>query len=171
MPRDLHEQPGGIPAGAAAEFERLFGRLHARFEADRVLHLAVDGGVQLDEEVDGAAFERSHFGQHFGELRPARQRFQVRGEFGLQHGFVLEGDLLRVFLDEEIERVDRDEFGDEIDRHAQRLRRLGEDDPREVVVVRVLLPVQEVRLRLDVQRIAVDGGARVRRRAQPDLVG
>ena len=48
--------------------------------------------------------------------------------------------------------------------------RFGEDQPGEEVAERVLLPVDEVVAGLDLQRVRLDRGPRVRRRAQPDDV-
>ena len=45
---------------------------------------------------------------------------------------------------------------------------LGEHHTGEEIALRVLLPVQEMRLRRYLQRIGHDPGARMRRRAQAD---
>ena len=45
---------------------------------------------------------------------------------------------------------------------------LGEHDARQVIALRVLLPVEEMRFRLDLQRVGQDRRARVRRRPQAD---
>ena len=53
---------------------------------------------------------------------------------------------------------------------ANSLRLLREDEPGQVVAVRVLLPVEEVVGRRDLQRVADDRRAAVRGRAEPDDV-
>jgi hypothetical protein len=48
---------------------------------------------------------------------------------------------------------------------------LRDDDPREIVRLRILLPVDEVLLGRDAHRVGEDRRARVRRRAQADTCG
>ena len=99
---------------------------------------------------------------------PGGAGVQERGQVAGQRRLVGERPLLGLGLDEEVERVDDRDLGDEIDLDLQRPRQLGEHHPRQVVAVRILLPVQEVRLGRDAQRVAEDRRPAVRRRPQPD---
>ena len=71
-------------------------------------------------------------------------------------------------FEEEVERIDGRHVGHEIDRDVEMRDALGEHHAGEVVALRVLLPVDEVRLGFDDQRIGQDRRAGVRRRAQAD---
>ena len=59
---------------------------------------------------------------------------------------------------------------DEIDLDPEFLHRLGEDDARQPVAARVLLPVHEMLRGADLERIALDRRPAMRGRAQPDDV-
>ena len=96
---------------------------------------------------------------------------EVRREIVPQHVVVRERVALRRLLDEEVERVDDREVGDEIDRDGELARRLGEHEAREVVAERILLPVDEVFLGRDRQRVREHGRAAMRRGPQPNDVG
>ena len=75
------------------------------------------------------------------------------------------GLLFGVFLEKEIERVDNRHFGHQVDGHRQLARLVGKHDPGLVIAERILLPVDKVLLRCDLQRItkypgpAMGGGA------------
>ncbi|GLD03046.1 hypothetical protein Mkiyose1088_49120 [Mycobacterium kiyosense] len=134
--------------------------------------------VERDEEVDGAGArgdgEVAHPGLHeFAWPGPVvllvdgpHERFQVGGQ-----GFGVDEPLRRPrfgpVLDEEVERVDHLEIGDQPDGDGELAGGFREDQPRQEVAQRVLLPVDEVLGRFDPQRIRLDRGARMRRRTQP----
>jgi hypothetical protein len=102
--------------------------------------------------------------------RTSMLRLPVGPELARQQVLVRERVLLRVTLDEEVERVDGRHLGDQVDLDGQLARRLREGQPRLVIAERILLPVEEVLLRLDAQRIAGDHRPAVRRRPQADDV-
>ena len=105
--------------------------------------------------------------------RQARARglgFEKRNQLLGQRRCIAKGIALRRWLDEEIEGVDHRHVGDQVDQHFQLVGPFGEDQPRDPVAVRILLPVQEVPGGLDVERVAEDRRAAVRRGPQPDLV-
>ena len=79
--------------------------------------------------------------------------------------------VLGVRLDEEIERIGHRHVGGEVDDDFECVGRFREDEARDPVAVRVLLPVEEIFVRSDVQRIAEDRCPAMRCRAQPYLVG
>ncbi len=100
----------------------------------------------------------------FLDLKIGRQfLLQVRG--------IGEGKLRRRILQEEIERVEDADFKDQIDLDAEMRGFFREDDARQPVAERVLLPVEEVAGGLDFQRIGLNVGAGMRRRAQADDLG
>ena len=62
------------------------------------------------------------------------------------------GKRLRLGFEKEVERVEHRHLGDEVDVDDELPRPLREDEAREVVSLRVLLPVEEVQLRRDDER-------------------
>ncbi len=171
-----HEQPGAVAAGADPTAQRLVGRLDPLLHPDAVGHLAVDRGVEVGEElhgryaaglVDGLRHRAPELvgGDRVVELA------QVGEEVGVQARLVGERDVLGVLLDEEVERVDHHQVGDQADGDLEGLHLLGEDQAGQPVAEGVLLPVDEVGARRDVEGVGLDGGAAVRGRPQPDHVG
>ena len=71
-------------------------------------------------------------------------------------------------LEEEVERVVDRHLGDQVDLDAELVDLLGERQPRDVVALRILLPVEEVLGRRDALRVGEDRRAAVRRRPQAD---
>ena len=163
----LHQQPGRIAARAASQRERLLARLHARLHADHVLYRLVDVLIQIDEEIDRLLALAGNAGQELLQPRPARQGFQIGQQVHADGVFITERILDRLVLEEERERVDDRHFGHQVDRHAKFAGFFREDQPREEVAVRVLLPIDEVLLGRDFQRVAEHRRAAVRRRTQP----
>ena len=184
-----HEQPGRVAAGADAAAQGLAGGLHARLHPHRVAHRLADGVIERDDEVDdrralpGRGIDRSGGQARQALLQPLQHgrgqprrvvaladRIQVGLEVAPGLLGVAEGEGARGVLDEEVEGVDRGHVGDEVDGDVELAHRLREDQPRQPVAERVLLPVDEVLRRRDGQRVRRDRGARVRRRAQPHRV-
>ena len=81
---------------------------------------------------------------------------------------VFEGPRLRLFIDEEVERVVDRHVGDEIDLDPELGHRLGEHVARQPVAVGILLVVHEMPLGPDLERMRDHPRARMRRRPQPD---
>jgi hypothetical protein len=79
--------------------------------------------------------------------------------------------MLGIRLDEEVEGVDHRHVRGEIDLDGEFVGALGKNEPRQPVAVRVLLPIDEVVGRRDLQRIAGNPRPRVRRGAQSDRLG
>ncbi len=163
----LHQQPAGVAAGAGGLFQRLLGRLHAGLEADQVGHAVLHALVQLDEEVDRRALGARDVGQIGRQQRRRRLDLQVGRQLDLLGLVVGEREGLRVRLEEEVEGVVDRHLGHQVHGDGELGRLLGEDQAREVVGERVLLPVDEVVGGLDAQRIRQHRRAAVRRRAQP----
>ena len=79
--------------------------------------------------------------------------------------------MLRVFFDEKVERIDGRHLGDQVHLDTQLAAPLWEHIPGEIVPVRILLPVEEVILGRDPQRVADDRRAAMRGGPQPHHMG
>ena len=85
-----------------------------------------------------------------------------------QRGVVNEGRFFGVGFQEEVEGIDDRHFGDQIDLHQKLAGLFREYKAREIIGLRVLLPIQEMLLGRDLQGIAEDRRAAMRRGAQAD---
>ena len=125
-------------------------------------------GVERDQKRDGPVA----LGRDLLEVLLQQRGFglgrEIGGEFGRQLLRIGEGKFLGVGLDEEVEGIDDREFGGEIDLDLELLDQLGKHVARQPVAVRVLLPIDEVIGRRDLERIARHPRAAVGRRTQPD---
>jgi hypothetical protein len=146
--------------------QRLFARLHAGLHADHVGDLVAQPPIEIDEEVDAAARAAIEAAQKGGEIRADGRRLEEGTQLALEPGVVGEGNLLGFRLEEEVERIHDRELGLEVHLDLEAIDLVGEHDAREPVRLRVLLPVEEVRGRLDAQRVGDDRRAAVRRGAQ-----
>ena len=171
MAEKLRQQPGGIAAGAPGANQRLLRRVHARLHPDRVVDRLLDPLVQGHQEIDRPLLFPRRFFEEILEQRTTFCLHQIRREFLSLLLLILEREMLRVLFEEEIEGVDHRHVGDQLDLDAQAPSLLRKHDPREEVPEGVLLPVQEVLLRHDLQAVGANRRARMRRRAQPDHVG
>ncbi len=154
LPQQADQQPRTVAARTDPEAQGVVGGLDARLHPHRVGDVAVDRGVQGREEVDG---DRAALGLRRQLVLPGRRvlavvdRSQVRRQVGRQRRLVGEREPLGVLLDEEVERVDHHQVGNQADGDVEDLDLLREDDPGQPVAERVLLPVEEVVLRADVE--------------------
>ena len=172
-PQQRHKEPGRIAAAAGAAGKRLLWCLHPRFHPDPVADPLEHEPIEGHEDIDRPRWRGDESclpcrANQAGEQVAADRRRQVRRELRRQHRIVGEGERLRLGIEEEIEGVDRHEIGDEIDRQGELARRLRKHDPRQVVALRILLPVEEVVARLDDERVAQDPGAAMGGRTEPD---
>ena len=145
MTQDLHEQPAGVAARAASTGERLFRRLDARLEPNDVCDVLRQPAVEIDEEIDGARLapiDRAETIVAQPRHRPAAARDTAQAP--AQPGLVDERKRFGRRFQKEVERIEDRQLGDQINVDQQLARPVGEDEPREVVAVRVLLPVDEV---------------------------
>ena len=135
-------------------------------EAYDVFDVAFQALIDGNEEVVGRLFLAGYAAEPF----PQQGAFLVDDEIGreilAQFVIVGEGEFGGVVLEEVIERVERDHVGDDLDVDAEAPCLVGEHQAGEVVVVRILHPVEEMTFGLDLERIGLDAGARVRRRSQ-----
>ncbi len=169
--QDLHQQPSRIAARARAQAKRLLAGLDAGFHADHVADVALQALVEADQEVDDRRARPSNLRQPGTEVRPYRLALEVGGKVLRQRRLVDERERFRFRLDEEVERVERRHFGHEIDLDPQRLGLLGEHEAGKVVAERILLPVEEMLGRLDLERVAENLGPAMGRRAQANDLG
>ena len=167
----FHEQPGGIAARAARLGQRVLRRLHAGFEADGVLDGVLNPLVDLDEKINRPRAFLQILREQFIHEReqPGRGRgqFHERREFLLQPRVVGEGILLRRVFEKKVERVVNRHLRDQFDLDAQLGAFFREDEASVPVGERILLPVQEMFLGLNLQRVAEDARPAMGRGPQP----
>ncbi len=171
--QDLHEQPARVAAGALRALERRVGRLHAGLHPDEIADLVLQLLVEPHQHVDGLLAGPDRRPEAFEPRREQRSRrrgFEERNQLLRQRRRIGERREFGVRLDEEVERIDHRHVGREVDADVEQVGGLGEHEPRDPVAVRILLPVQEVLVGRDVERVAEDRRAAVRRGPQPDFV-
>ena len=168
MAQDLHQQPGRVAAGAGLPGQRFLGRLHPRLHPDGVADIALHLGVEGDQEIDAALLFQGNGGHIAVEQLAAGNLVQIRRQLVALPGFVLEGEFLGMRFEEEVERIDHRHLGHQIDLETEFAGLFREDQAGQVVALRVLLPIDEMRLRRDFQRVGEDAGARVRAGPQAD---
>ena len=128
--------------------------------------LMVQALVEADQEIDGAPLVARDAVDEGFELRRQLALDQVGLQVVLELGRVGKRVGLGIGLEEEVERVVDGHVGHQVDRDLELGRLVGKHQPRQVVGERVLLPIDEMAFGLDAQRVAQDGRAAVRCRAQ-----
>ena len=166
MAQQLHQQPGGIAARTSAALERGVGGLHPRLHADLVADVLVHHLVQLDQKVIGGALAFVYPGQAGFQAFGQRVCRQIGGQFRGQQGFVPERELFGLGLQKIIKRVVYRHLDHDIHRDFELACFLGEHQARLVVGERVLLPIDKMLGRLDLERKRQYLGATVGGRAQ-----
>ena len=142
--QDLHQQPGGVTAGAGALGQGLLRRLHAGLHADGVANVLLQLGIEGNEKINAALLcprDRCHV---FIEQFAACHLIEIGRQLVPLPVFVGERKLLGVRLKEEIEGIDDRHLGHQIDFDPEFARLLREDQPGQVVALWILLPVDEV---------------------------
>ena len=160
--QDGDQQPAAVATRALGAGKRLLEALHAGLQPDDIADLLLQAGVQADDEIDGALRGAWHLRQPGREQRPRRRDLAERRDLLGQRRVVGEGPGLGRGLEEEVERIVHRHVGDQVDRDLELRGLLREHQPGEMVALRILLPVDEMGLRLDLQRIGQDRGAAVR---------
>ena len=140
----LHQQGSGIAARARALRQRFLRQLHTRFEADHVLDVVSEALIDTDDEINGAATFARNAGQIARDGRRCRGLHQIRYQFAALVRIVLEGKLLRVRCEEEIERVEHRHLDDQINFDSKLAGRFRKYQSRQVVRLGVLLPIDEM---------------------------
>ncbi len=149
MTQQLHQQPGRIAAGARGVFQGEFRGLYTGLHTDQVIDVLAQALVEADQKVDSRNRHAADAVQVGFEPWRQRQFFQVRRQFALLFAGIREGDVLGVRFQKEVERVKHRHFGDQINLDTEFAGLFGEDQTRQVVALRVLLPVDEVVFRQD----------------------
>ena len=101
-----------------------------------------------------------------GQARRERIGVQKRLQLAKLRRLVGERKVFGGRLEEEVERIVDGHFGHQVDLDPELVDLLGEREPRDVVALRILLPVQKVTGRRDALRIGQNRRAAVRRRTQ-----
>ena len=127
--------------------------------------------VDAHQEVDGALRLAIDLAEVVAQQRRVRLGGEVGRQFLRHQRFVLEREILGAGLEEEIERVVDRHLHHQVDRHLELGGLLRENQPRLVIGEGVLLPVDEMLRRLDLERIGDDGAARMRRGPQTHHLG
>ncbi len=166
MPQQLHQQPRGVTARARCVLQGELRGLNARFHADQVSDVLAQALVETDQKVDGRNRLATDAVQIRLKSRGQRQFFEVRRQLALLFAGVGERDVLGVGLEEEVERIEHSHLGDQIDFDAKLVGLFREDQARQVIALRVLLPVDEMVFRQDFQRIRQHACAAMGGRAQ-----
>ena len=166
--QQLHHQPGRVAAGARAQSQGFFRRLHTGLHADQIADVLVHHLVHRHQKVDAAALAQVDACQAGLEQVARRLSRQVGRQLLRQQGLVLKRVVVGAGLQKEIKRVVDRHLHHQSDRHLELGGRFGEHQPRLVVGKRVLLPIDEVAGRLDLERIRDDFAAAMWRRAQPN---
>ncbi len=168
VPKDLDQQPRRVAARSSARFQRLLRRLDAGLHPDDVANFLLQLRIEIDQKIDGAGRLARNAREVRGQQRSGLQGRQIRRKFGLEVVGVRERKAVGGRLDKEIERIDHGHLRREIDLDLQLGGLFGEDEPRQPVALRILLPVHEMVWRRHLERIAQNGCAGVGRRPQPD---
>ena len=161
------QQPRRVPAGSEPQPQRLLRALDACLETDGVGDVVTDCPVERYQEVDDR-YARTGMLRRPPADRGVGDRPQIGLEVVSERGVIAEREGLGTRLDEEVEGVDDGQLGDQVDLDAELGRALGEHQPCQVVAERVLLPVEEVVLGCDLERVGRDRGPGVWRRPEPD---
>src|SRR5439155_3168872 len=183
----LAKQPRRIAARTIAERECFLGRPHSRFEADQVLDIAPEALVDGDQKINRARAEVWGLGSGVRsqkyvvrgqlELHITKDILESRREGSLQlkrlklvaeQRVVLEREPIGLGLEVKIERVQHGHLGHEVHFDEEFAGLFQEHQPRKIIRLRILLPVDVMLGRPDAQRVAQDACARVRRGTQPD---
>ena len=166
VPAELNQQPRRIAARAGPQVQRLFDRLHTGIEPHDVADVGLQLSIQIHQRVDGSPRPAVDALQVVREPRRQRVGEQERLQFPALHIVVGERELFGGRFEKEIEGVVHRHFDDEIDLDAQFAHPFGKREPRHVVALGVLLPVDEVSGRRDPLRVGQDARAAVRCRSK-----
>ena len=107
--------------------------------------------IQRDEIVDRSRPGLANTRHKLRQFRAHRLGMKIGGKFANQSGVIGERKLLGFLFQEEIEWIDDRHLGDEIDFNRKLFRLFRKDQPGKAIAIRILLPVDEVILRLDGQ--------------------
>ena len=168
MAHDLDQQPRRIATRTGSDFQRVLRCLHTGLHANDVVDAVGDALIDRDDEVVGGHVLVGQGGQVLLQQRTSRLDGEVGRKIGLLLLLILEGYGLRVVGKKIVKRVKHRHLGDEIDLDLEFAGLLREHDTRQPVRLRILLPVDEMRLGRDPLRVGENAGTTVWRGTQPD---
>ncbi len=176
VPQDLTGQPRHVAARALQAVERLGRGLYPGLHAQGVAEIAVEFLVEGDQEIDRAPGPavRRHIGHRLHVIEKdlvAFLDFKIGRKLVGQAGIIGERVAPSRILEEKVERIEDLDLKHEVDLDAEIIRLFRKNNPRQIVAERVLLPVDEVPGRLDLERIGLDMGLGVRCRTKADDLG
>ena len=154
MAQELDEQPAGIAARTRTLGERLLRRLHAGLETDQVFDVLRELPVEVHKKIIAPLLLTRNPVKITLEERCERLPLEIRRQLITLPGLVLKWVMLRVGLEKEIERIDDRHFGNEVDLDAKFIGGFEENQARQIVCLRILLPINEMLLRRNAERIA-----------------
>ena len=166
MSQNLNQQPGAVAARAAGQLQGFLTRLDTGLHADVVFERLPDLLIEVDQKVLGRAGLAIHFLQQGHQQRAGFRQFAIRHQFLGELFVVFERVFGGVFLQKEIKRVDHGHVRDHLHFNVEVCGLLRKHQPGQIVAERVLLPVDEMLLRQDAQRITQNRRAAVRGGAQ-----
>ncbi len=174
--QNLAGQPGHVAARALQAVERLGRGLDARFHAQRIAEIGIELLVEGDQEVDRAPgpTARRQIGHGLHIIEKDLVVFldlEIGGQFVGQAGLVNERIGVCRLFQEKVERIEDFDLQDQVNLNTEIIRLFRKNNPRQIVAERILLPVDEVSGRLDLERVGLDVGLGVRCGAQPDHLG
>ena len=165
MSQHLHQQPGAVAARTAGQLQSFLTRLNTGLHADVVFERLPDLLIEIDQKVLGCAGLAIHVLQQGHQQRAGFRQFAIRHQFLGELFVVFERVFGGVFLQKEIKRVDHGHVRNHLHFNVEVCGLVRKHQPGQIVAERVLLPVDEMLLRQDAQRItqnrraAVCGGA------------
>ena len=166
MTKQLDQQGRRIAARPGAFGQRFFGRLRAGFEPNQILNVLGYAAIELDDEIDGANAIAGNRRQISADQRRGRRLDQVGHQFTPLVGIVFERKVLRIRREKEVEGIEHRHLRDQIHFDPEFSRFVRKHQAREVIRLRILLPVDEVIGRPHLQRIGEDARSAVRSRPQ-----
>ena len=126
--------------------------------------------IKGHQEVIDRLFFNVDFGQESVEFRAALQLFQIGLQLPLELFGVLEGVVLGVLLHKKVKGVDGGHVGYNFNIHFKLGAFFRKHQPCQIVTEGILLPVDEMLRRFNLQAVTVNGRARMGGRAQAHRV-
>ena len=121
--------------------------MHAGFEADLVGNILLQALIQTDQKINGALAVAGDFLEIGGEARRCCALQQIRHQLNAFRIGVGKRVMLGVRFEKEVEGIEHRHLRDQIDFNPKLARLVGEHQARQIIRLRVLLPVEEMRLR------------------------
>ena len=151
--------------------QRLLASLDTRFHANDIIDALLNLLVERHQKIDSWRLFARYGRQQGLHQRAGFDCLEIGLQLVFQRRFVHEREFASAFLKEEIKRVEDRHLGDEIDLDFEGRCLFREDQARQIVALRVLLPIDEMLGRRDLQRIRQDRRPAMRRGTQSDDLG